>query len=146
MTGFDKARVEHLISIMRESVRLLVELRALRKEEFLANEHLQGSAKYNFVIAIEAAIDTANHVISTRGFRAPKDYADAFAVLSENGVLEDAFAEELKMMARFRNRMVHRYWDVSVDQLWNLLQTRLGDFEKYVNSVMKYLNSLDSSP
>jgi uncharacterized protein YutE (UPF0331/DUF86 family) len=144
VTGFDKVRVERLVSAMREAVRLLVELQSTKKEEFYQDEHLQSSAKYNLVTAIEAAIDTANHIIATRDLRAPKDYADAFKVLAENGVVDPTFAEELQKMARFRNRLVHLYWDVSLEEIWKLLQTRLGDFEKYVHSVVRYLDYFDA--
>jgi len=109
-----------------------------------APEHLQSSAKYNFVTSIEAAIDTANHISATRDLRAPRDYADAFKVLAENGVVDPTFAEELQKMARFRNRLVHLYWDVSLEEIWKLLQTRLGDFEKYVHSVVRYLDYFDA--
>jgi uncharacterized protein YutE (UPF0331/DUF86 family) len=144
VTGFDKVRVERLVSAMREAVRLLLELRSTKKESFFEDEHLQSSAKYNFITAIEAAIDTANHIIATRALRSPRDYADAFKVLAESGVVDPEFAEELQKMARFRNRLVHLYWDVSLEEIWKLLQSRLGDFETYVHFVVKYLDSLDA--
>jgi uncharacterized protein YutE (UPF0331/DUF86 family) len=34
------------------------------------------SAKYNFIIALEAAIHLGSHIISLNDFRAPEDYTD----------------------------------------------------------------------
>jgi len=50
-----------------------------------------------------------NHIISQNGFHAPEDYADTFTVLGEYGVVGKKFVNELRNMARFRNRLVHIY-------------------------------------
>jgi uncharacterized protein YutE (UPF0331/DUF86 family) len=42
-------------------------------------------------------------------------------------------------MARFRNRIVHLYWDVDLDLVYDYLTQRLGDFERYVSHVELYL-------
>jgi uncharacterized protein YutE (UPF0331/DUF86 family) len=140
----DPERLERLISSMRETVRILREIQDMPESEFNKDIHRQGSAKYNFIAAIEAAIDIANHLISKRGFRAPNDYADTFRVLADSSVIEKDFASELEKMARFRNRLVHIYWNVDVSEVWGILQSRLGDFEKYISQVGKYLaNSKD---
>ena len=141
MTGFDKERMERLVGSMRDSLRLLGELGALPEADFMGDEHKQASAKYNFVAAIEAVIDVSNHLIATQKLRPPKDYADTFAVLADAGVVDAGFASELQKMARFRNRLVHRYWDVAPDELWRILKTRVDDFEGYVRCVGAYLEA-----
>ena len=135
----DPERLERLISSMRESVRILRELQDMPETEFNEDIHRQGSAKYNFIAAIEAAIDIANHLISKCGFRAPNDYADTFRVLADSGVLDKDFASELEKMARFRNRLVHIYWNVDVGEIWRILQSRLGDFEQFREYILEYL-------
>lgn len=132
-------RLEKLISSMRESVRLLNDIKKMPESEYKKDVHRQSSAKYNFIAAIEAAIDIGNHLISKHGFRAPNDYADTFRVLADSGVIEKDFASELEKMSRFRNRLVHIYWDVDVSEVWRILQSRLDDFEKYCSQVGDYL-------
>jgi uncharacterized protein YutE (UPF0331/DUF86 family) len=89
------------------------------------------SAKYNFIVAIEAAIDMINHLISKNGYRVPEDYADAFRVITENGLFPYEFCERLAEMARFRNRLVHLYWAVDVSWLHKILCEELGDFSLF---------------
>lgn len=98
-----------------------------------------GSAKYNFVVAIEAAIDICNHIISRNGFRAPEDYADTFQVLAENSALNGAFAQTLKEMSRFRNRLIHLYWEVDDNLIYEILQDRLEDFRQFLSEIATYL-------
>ena len=138
MKFLDPERTQKLISSMRETVGMLLDLASMPEEEFFADKHRQSSAKYNFIAAIEAAIDLANHLISRAGFRSPEDYADTFNVLAEQGVIDKEFAEELINMARFRNRLVHIYWDVNIKEIWRILQSRLKDFEKFQHDISEF--------
>jgi len=78
MPQFNPERVRKMVSSMRVAVRQLSDLSGLKENTFLNDSHKIASAKYNFIIAIEAAIDMGNHIISHNGFRAPEDYADTF--------------------------------------------------------------------
>jgi uncharacterized protein YutE (UPF0331/DUF86 family) len=139
MPRFDQDRLVKLVSQMRKAEAQLERLRRISRGLFLSDLDKVGSAKYHFIVAIEAAIDISNHIISQNGLRAPEDYADTFSVLEEHGVLENDFAESLKEMARFRNRLVHIYWEVDEEQLYEILQSRLGDFKKFLDQVAKFL-------
>jgi hypothetical protein len=73
-------------------------------------------------IMIETCADIAGHLISYGGMRAPKSYADAFTVLSENGVLTDALLDSLVGMVKFRNVVVHQYDEVDAEVVIAILQ------------------------
>lgn len=145
MPQYDSDRMTKLVSHMREAVRQLQRLQKYKKESFLNDPDKIGSAKYHFMIAIEAAIDMCNHLISRNGYRAPEDYSDAFRVLGENGAFEISFVERLKEMARFRNRLVHIYWEIDENQIYNILQNRLGDFKTFLNQLARFLDWPDLS-
>jgi uncharacterized protein YutE (UPF0331/DUF86 family) len=38
-------------------------------------------------------------------------------------------------MTRFRNRLVHIYWEVDDNELYQILQTRLDDFRQFLNKL-----------
>ena len=139
MPQFNPERIRKMVSSMRVAVRQLSDLCGLEEKDFLDDSHKIASAKYNFIIAIEAAIDMGNHIISHNGFRAPEDYADTFSVLGEYGVVSEEFAKELRKMARFRNRLVHIYWEVDDKQVYKIMQSNLGDFKTLLNSISSFL-------
>jgi uncharacterized protein YutE (UPF0331/DUF86 family) len=60
--------------------------------------------------------------------------------MSESGAFDLDFAEALKNMAKFRNRMVHLYWELDDRQLYNILQNRLDDFKKFLDPMAKFLS------
>jgi len=140
MPQFDADRMLKLVSQMREAVNRLRVLRECERSVFVRDPDKSGSAKYHLIVAIESAIDMCNHLISRNGYRAPDDYADTFAVLGEQGAFEQGFLERLKEMARFQNRLVHLYWEIDENQVYRILQERLGDFKVFLDCLATFLN------
>jgi len=140
MPRYDADRMLKLVSQMREALGNLQRLKDYKKSVFTSDPDKIGSAKYNFIMALEAAIDMCNHIISRNGYRAPEDYADTFTVLGEKGAFEKSFVNDLKEMAKFRNRLVHIYWEIDENQIYDILLTRLGDFKKLLNQLAQFLD------
>ncbi|PIV20958.1 MAG: DUF86 domain-containing protein [Deltaproteobacteria bacterium CG_4_8_14_3_um_filter_45_9] len=139
MPLFNPDKIASLVSEMRKAINRLKSLATLDKESFLNDPDKIGSAKYNFVMAIESAIDICNHIISQNGYRAPEDYADTFQVLGEQGIFDKDFLRTLKDMARFRNRLVHLYREVDDEQVFEILQSRLDDFKTFLGNIAVFL-------
>jgi uncharacterized protein YutE (UPF0331/DUF86 family) len=142
---YDRDIMLRQVSELRKSVRRLQILSRLKKEELVGDPDKLASAKYHFIVAIESCIDMCNHIISQNGFRAPEDYADTFRVMAEEGALEKEVLDDLVAMAKFRNRLVHLYWEVNSDQFHTILLSRLGDFGMVLASIASYLNWDDLS-
>jgi len=136
---YDEEKVTRLMFEAANALEALYELLKLKREDFLENRHYVSSAKYNLLVAIEACIDIAYHIISKNKMRLPKDYADSFRVLNEYGVIDDNLAQRLILMARFRNRLVHIYWEVDDELIYEILKNNLSDIEEFVDSISKAL-------
>ena len=129
---FNQDKVRKITSEILSALERLEELKGLTKEIFLADPHKIGSAKYAFIVAIEGALDLSNHVIAKNGFRTPEDYADTFTVLAERGAFDEKFTKTLVQMARFRNRLVHIYWEIDNNELHRLIHTHLDDIRNFL--------------
>jgi uncharacterized protein YutE (UPF0331/DUF86 family) len=138
VTVVDQATLDHMLSNLRRDVAARDGLAALPQAAFLGNPDRIGKAKDHFVIAIECCIDAANHIIVSENFRLPKDTADSFTVLSEEGILPDALLKTFRNMARFRNRLVHLYWDVDDQRVYGYLRTTLKDFHRCAKAVAEH--------
>jgi uncharacterized protein YutE (UPF0331/DUF86 family) len=98
----------------------------------LATDELRIRAvKYSLVVAIEACIDIARHVIARRRLRRPVDYADSFTSLAEAGLIDDDLAARLRDMARFRNLLVHGYATVDDDRVAAIVTGDVDDVERF---------------
>ena len=89
--------------------------------------------------ALEALLDLARHVLAKGFARAPAEYAEVARQLGEVGVLAPALATRLGLMARYRNRMVHFYDEITDEELFRILTGELGDIENVVSAVNEWL-------
>ncbi|HJW83292.1 MAG TPA: DUF86 domain-containing protein, partial [Anaerolineae bacterium] len=106
---------EKVVAIFRRMDGYIRQLRlmAAKPPEQVVDDPVNFAATEHFLqLCIESCIDVTNHIISAMRYRAPRDYADAFAVLAENQVVPDELLTRLQAMARFRNLIVHLYWEI----------------------------------
>ncbi|WP_042701861.1 type VII toxin-antitoxin system HepT family RNase toxin [Thermococcus sp. PK] len=136
---YDKDKITKLMLEAENSLQNLNELSNLPEEEFLKNKHYIASAKYNLLITIEACIDIAYHIISKNRMRLPRDYADSFKVLVENNVISEDLSKRLMLMARFRNRLVHIYWDVDDRMVYHYIKENISDVEEFLKRIRELL-------
>jgi len=129
---YNSDKVRKITSEMLTALERLEDLRKLSQSEFTTDPHKIGSAKYSLIVAIEGAVDLCNHAISKNGFRTPEDYTDTFMVMKERGAFDEEFTRSLIQMVRFRNRLVHIYWDVDDAELYRIIQTNLQDIRRFL--------------
>ena len=115
------------------------QLGQLAETEFLADYRNTESAKYLLIVATEAAIDLCNHIVARQGGRAPQDYADCFAILTDLKVIKPDLAKRLRQMARFRNLPVHLYWKVDNQRVYQSIQSNLGDLDTFRQQVSAWV-------
>ena len=114
-----------------ESVGRLERFRSIPREVFLADRDALDIASYRLLVAIEAALALCYHVSATRVHRVPEGYAECFAVLCEAGILPEDLSRRLQQMARFRNLLIHRYWEVDSGIVHDVIHRHLGDLRAF---------------
>jgi uncharacterized protein YutE (UPF0331/DUF86 family) len=127
----DPGRLRSLLDRIGAESQHLTRLAGLDTGELIADSDRMAAVKYRFIVAIEAAIDCCHHVIASEGLRAAVDFADAFTVLGEAGLLPAEILPRLQDMARFRNLLVHGYAHVDDRRVAEILHTRLGDLQAF---------------
>jgi uncharacterized protein YutE (UPF0331/DUF86 family) len=135
----DREKVTAIFRRMDGYMRQL-RLMAERSRDEIVDDPVNFAATQHFLqLCAESCIDVANHVISAKRYRAPKDYADAFAVLVENKVVPRSALTDLQAIARFRNLVVHMYWEVDPDRIIDILQNHLDDFQVFEDRVLEFI-------
>jgi len=65
--------------------------------------------------------------------------------LGEAKIVPKSFAEEkLSKMAGYRKRLVHFYDEVSVEELYLIIHTRLNDFQEFLSFIKDLLKDPES--
>jgi uncharacterized protein YutE (UPF0331/DUF86 family) len=91
--------------------------------------------------ALEALLDLARHVLSKGFGRAPAEYAEVARQLGEVGVVDAGRAATLTKMARYRNRMVHFYDELSDAELHGILSKEVRDVDVVVSAITGWLQT-----
>ena len=121
---------------IEESVQRLETLAKLPLADFLADRDAQDIASYRLLIAIEAALALCYHVSSRRLRATPGDYAGCFALLGKAGIVPPDLTERLQRMAKFRNLLVHVYWEVDYRRVHAALRGSLEDLRAFAAAVV----------
>jgi uncharacterized protein YutE (UPF0331/DUF86 family) len=113
--------------------------RSVSKSQFLADQDMLDLACYRLMIAIEAALSLCYHVSAKRLQKVPEEYAECFAQLGKGGIIPMDLSERLQKMARFRNLLVHVYWKIDYERVYDVVQGDLGDLRRFAAAVAQLL-------
>lgn len=113
-------------------------------DEFISDDTIVYAAERNLQLAIETCLNIGNRFISISQFeeqvKIPENYSDIFEQLARLNVIDTHKLNDFINMARFRNRLVHVYWEIDSHLLHKYLNENLSDFEYFFNAVVKHLN------
>lgn len=124
---------------MRASINRLKEFRKITQEEFLADADNYAIAEHHFRRALECLFDIGRHIVVKKGLGYPEDYRSIIELLGQKGILPPAFAQKIIGMAGYRNRLVHGYAEVTGEEMYKLIKTKLEDFEEFVEYVFQMM-------
>lgn len=138
----DERILEHL-KLLNKYLLSLRELAQLSEEEFENDFKNWASAERFLHLAIESCINIGNRIVSLMQFKkpvqTPETYGDIFIELAKLGTIPQNFVDTMLKMVKFRNRLVHIYWRIDPPQVYKILKENLGDFEKFENFIVKYI-------
>jgi uncharacterized protein YutE (UPF0331/DUF86 family) len=124
---------------IRSYVHDLRHMATISEATFLGNRERQYAVLHALQLAVEASVDIATHICAADDLGVPGSYAEAFDLLEKAGIIDATLADDLRRMARFRNRIVHLYGEIDIRTVYRLLQDRLDDFDRYLAAIERYL-------
>jgi len=133
----DKERIVFLIGEIEKSVGILKDYGQKEKEELITDLRSLGSVKYYLILAIEACVDICNHIIAKGNIGVPESYSDCFKMLGDVNIISKELSGRLFNMAKFRNLLVHLYWKVDDEKIYEILQSELDDFDEFIRQIAR---------
>jgi uncharacterized protein YutE (UPF0331/DUF86 family) len=135
----DEHEIEARLRRILACVAALKRKQALSYDEFVGTHDALSAVEYDLQVAIQAAIDVGLHLLADAPVPVATSYRDVFRLLGDAGILPRDFAARLMPMAGFRNVLVHLYMEVDTRKVYDVLQGNLGDLERYVEVVRRYV-------
>jgi uncharacterized protein YutE (UPF0331/DUF86 family) len=113
--------------------------RSVTLQTFRSDFTRQLAVERAFQAAVESCTDIAAHIVSVYSLGHPQESRDVYRFLTEAGYLDESFSEAMMAMVGFRNRIVHLYWDIDVDRLYQYLQQDISLLRRFRDFTLQVL-------
>lgn len=137
--------IQEKISDIEKSIALVKKISSIGIDNFLNDEIVISGAKYQLILAMEAAQSLCNHLAARIAKVVPTSYADCFRILQESRIISGQLTPKLVAMAKFRNLLVHQYGKIDNATVYSILTTDINDLVKYVNELKAFLLSKEQT-
>lgn len=138
----DKALVLRKLGELEEYLSQIREYSDVTVADYSKDWKIQRIIERTLQMMTETCVDIAGHIISDKGYRVPKSYADTFRVLHEENILEKELFDTMEKMAKFRNIVVHHYDKVDAEIVVTILRKHLDDFLSYRDAIINMLKAV----
>lgn len=128
--------IEIKISSIKKYLQILDRYKKYSVEQIKKDVDLRGAVERYLYLAVQATIDLAEATIAYKDFRRPAAFSEAFDILSEMNIIKDKnLIEKLISMVGFRNIIAHDYGKINYNIVYDILQNRLKDIEKFIKII-----------
>lgn len=109
------------------------------KEQFSSDTRNVWAAESCLRRSLEALFDLGRHIL-VKGFaEGTTEYKEIAQKLADNGVLSSDTTGLLLILAGYRNRLVHYYHEVTLDELFDICAHRMDDIEVIQSELKTWL-------
>jgi uncharacterized protein YutE (UPF0331/DUF86 family) len=138
--NIDLNKIKQKIMFMQGNIDKLRKLQNISKDIFIEDFRNVDSAKYLLQVTIEAMLDISNHIIARNRWGKPETNKESFEILASKDIIEKKYIDTYFSMAKFRNRIVHMYFDVNDEMIYDITQNNLEDFEAFIKAIVRNLS------
>ncbi|MBN2105740.1 DUF86 domain-containing protein [bacterium] len=126
---------------IQHDIAKLKELGELPVHEF-SNEDSFIRAQFYLRRALEGVFNIGTHILSRIPGGRVSEYKQIALKLGELGIVDEQFANgHLKAMAGYRNRLTHFYSDIRPEEIYQIIQEYLPDFDTFCVSVQRLISN-----
>lgn len=115
----------------------LKELGGYSEAQFISDHRLYGLAERYLQLSIEVLIDVARQMIIQLNLERPDNNYEAFETLLKEKIISASLFERLRLMAGFRNILVHDYMKIDRKIVYKALRGNIKDFALFRTAVIK---------
>jgi len=131
-----REKLEQKILFMQTNVTKLKKLSEVDKGIFIKDFRNVDSSKYLLQVTIEAMLDIASYLIARNRWGKPEDNKAHFQILADNNVIKIEDVDAYFLMAKFRNRILHMYFNINDEMIYDITQNNLEDFERFISNIL----------
>ena len=136
----DKERLLAKIDELEGYLREIEQVKPASLEEYKKVEKKRSSERL-LQLSIECMIDICALMVTGLRLGLPSEEDDLFERLEQAGIISALMKETLRKMKAFRNILVHEYGRIDDQLVYELLQNKLDDFERFKNEILEAISN-----
>ncbi|MBI3584388.1 MAG: DUF86 domain-containing protein [Nitrospinae bacterium] len=130
--------IEDRLGFINKAVAKLKKTANLSEDDFFSGDATAVAESY-IRRSLEAMFDIGRHITAKTAGKGIVEYKEIANALGNAGVITKEQAERLKLMAGYRNRLVHFYHEVTDKELFSILKSNLSDMENFIKDIKAFI-------
>jgi uncharacterized protein YutE (UPF0331/DUF86 family) len=131
--------IENKKSSILKYLKILQRYKKYSRKEIEDDVDIKGAIERYLYLAIQSTIDLAEAIIAYKDFRKPTTMTESFYILNEEKLISDNLTKKLAKMVGFRNIVAHDYEKIDYDIVFDVLQNKIKDVEKFLKEISNRL-------
>ncbi|MHA1278890.1 MAG: type VII toxin-antitoxin system HepT family RNase toxin [Candidatus Helarchaeota archaeon] len=132
---FDQEGITDHIIELEQAIDDWKRYQKIKLDELKTDRDKKNMVLHALLVSIQAAIDIANHLIASNKLPRPSTYRESFDILAEAKFLSSNLANQLADLAGFRNLLVHVYWRLDMELVYNILKNDLDTLTEFIRVI-----------
>ena len=139
--NMNKQDVKINFDTIDDNLEKLEKLSRFNYDEFMAQFWYLEAAVHLLQTSIEALVDISRYVIRSLGLPSADSYRQVPVVLADAGYLDQTATAVYDEMVRFRNLVVHHYYRVNPEEIYNILTENLSDLQNWRTTLLEIIET-----
>ncbi len=132
-------KIKTLEKDILDTVSEIKKIISMEDENFLKSKKNIYSLRYLLIEAVETMANICNHIITRLKGDVPKGYPDCFEKLFRAGVIPEELGNKLIKLARLRNIIIHKYWEIDDRKILSSTRENLPVFVEFLDQINEFL-------
>lgn len=137
MPELDIRKLKLRISEFQAAIKEINQYLAVPEEDFWKDHRNILAIEQLLLRAIEATGSICLHLVAKKLQKGVENMVQYFEILEEHNLIDKELTKSLIRMARFRNLLIHKYWEIDEKRVYQYAKNNLADFENFIFSIKK---------
>jgi len=140
--SINEEHIEARIREINDAIQMLRDLTAKNFEDLTIHERF--SMRYLLIQLVEAASSICMQILLAAFNERAEGFPECFARLGAKNIIPGDLASGMSSAARLRNLLVHRYWVIDDERVFESAKNGLRNSEDFVTYIRKFLRSYET--
>lgn len=137
--NLDIEKIKKRISEIEESINEINKIVSINEYEFWKDKRNITSVKYYLLEAIEAVGGICVHIVAKKFGKGVNSLSECINILEEEEILDKELSLRLKKIVKFRNKLIHKYWEIDDKLVYEYAKNETDDFTDFIKEIKKIL-------